>query len=238
MADMHECIELSALAGFVIPQAITRGDLGAVLANLGDLERGEAVAREGLEVAETHNAMAVPLVTGSLGEIQLLAGDVDGAEATIGNSNIERLPGPIHFAASAHVELLRGRIASLRGDHAGAIAMADAVIEWLGRLGVQPFLPAARYLKGTALLANGVVDEAEAVLLDASSDAQRLGFAIAWRIDAALAGIAAERGDETRAAKLRTEATATIDRVAASLEDEELRASFLNLPDVGAVRSS
>jgi ATP/maltotriose-dependent transcriptional regulator MalT len=121
---MRECIRLSEPAGFVIPQAITRAEMGALYANLGDLVSGMTLADEGLEVAQEQSQMAMPIVMGSRAEIQLLAGELDEAEATIARSGIERLPGPIHFAAAAHVELLRGRLASARGDHGRAVEIA------------------------------------------------------------------------------------------------------------------
>jgi tetratricopeptide (TPR) repeat protein len=235
---MHECIRLAELAGFVIPQAITRAELGALHANLGDLERGMALVDEGLEIAEEQSQMAVPIVMGSRAEIQLLAGELDEAEATIARSGIERLPGPIHFAAAAHVELLRGRLASARGDHGRAAEIADTVIEWLRRLDVRPFLPAALLLKGRALVATGGPAEAEATLLDARSETERLGFVtILWRIEVELSGVSAAAGDAAHAAELRKEAGSVIEHIAGSIDDATLRASFLALPDVRAATS-
>jgi hypothetical protein len=234
---MRECIRLAELSGFVVPRAITRGDLGVLYASLGDPERGMAVADEGLDVAEGWNSMSVPIVMGSRAEIQLLAGDLDAAEATILRGNIERLPGPIHFSASAHIELLRGRLALARGDHVQAIGIADTVIEWLRRLGISPFLPAALLLKANAESAGG--GTGQMALVEARSEAQRLGFRmILWRIDAELSGVAAESGDTARATELRDDAKDLIGHIAESIDDPELRSRFLGLPDVAAVRSS
>jgi ATP/maltotriose-dependent transcriptional regulator MalT len=238
MDRMRECIRLSELAGFVIPQSITRAELGALYANLGEIERGRALAEEGLEIARERSPLAVPIVMGSLAEIQLLAGELGEAEATIARSGIERLPGPIHFAAAAHVELLRGRLASAGADHARAAEIADRVLEWLRRLDIRPFVPAALLLKGRALLAVGALGEAETALLDARSDAERLGFrTILWRIEAELSDLSAARGEATRAAELRDEAGSVIEQIAGSIDDAELRSSFLALPDVRAVVS-
>jgi tetratricopeptide (TPR) repeat protein len=205
------------------------------MANLGDLDRGRALVDEALEVATQGNTMAVPIVTASVAEVQLRTGDIETAAATIGEGTIVPLPGPIHFAAEAHVELLRGRIALLRGDAAAALANANAMTEWLARIGIEPFLPEALLLKGDALRASGAATEAEAVLREARSMASHLGFAILWRIDAALSELAAQRGDASVASELAAEARATIDRVAVSLDDEDLRRSFLAVPEVQAV---
>jgi class 3 adenylate cyclase/tetratricopeptide (TPR) repeat protein len=238
MDRMRECIQLSELAGFVVPQAITRADLGALYASLGDLERGRALADEGLEVAKEWSALAVPIVLASKAEIELLAGELDAAEATMSQSSVERLPGPIHIAAAGQVKLLGARLASARGDHGRAADIADTAIEWLRQLGVRPFLPPALLLKGTALLAGGDTAGAETALVDARSEAEQLGFApILWRIDVELSGIWATAGDAAKAADLRSEARRAIERIAASIDDAELRSSFLNLPDVQAVAS-
>jgi ATP/maltotriose-dependent transcriptional regulator MalT len=175
---------------------------------------------------------------GSRAEIQLLTGELDEAEATIGRSGIERLPGAIHFAAAAHVELLRGRLASARGEHGRAVEIADTTIEWLRRLDIRPFLPAALLLKGTALLAGGEPAQAERALLDGRIEAERLGFlTVLWRIDVELSGISATRGEAARAAELLNEARGVIEQIADSIDDAELRSSFLGMPDVRAVTS-
>ena len=233
MAKMHECIELAEVAGFIPPQAITRGDLGALYANLGDLERGMALADEGLEIAGEWSQLAVPIVMGSKAEIQVLAGRLEDAEATIARSGVHRLPGPIHIAGAARLDLLRARLASLRGEHDATVEIADTVIERFRRLEVRPFLPATLLLKGRALRANGAGAEAEAALLQARSEAEALGFrSILWRIDAELSDISAATGDDAGAAERRNEAKRVVEELAESIGDADLRSSFLALPDV------
>jgi class 3 adenylate cyclase/tetratricopeptide (TPR) repeat protein len=233
MAKMHECIELAEVAGFIPPQAITRGDLGALYANLGDLERGMALADEGLEIAGEWSQLAVPIVMGSKAEIQVLAGRLEDAEDTIARSGVHRLPGPIHIAGAARFDLLRARLASLRGEHDKTVEIADTVIERFRRLEVRPFLPATLLLKGRALRANGSGAEAEAALLQARSEAEALGFkAILWRIDAELSDISAATGDDAGAAERRNEARRVVEELAESIGDADLRSSFLALPEV------
>jgi class 3 adenylate cyclase/tetratricopeptide (TPR) repeat protein len=239
MKKMREGIQLSEVAGFVIPQAVTRAELGALYANLGQIERGMTLADEGLVIATEQSPLAVPIVMGAKAEIMLLAGDLDGAEAAIEESTIERLPGLLHFAAAANAALLKGRLASARGDHGEAARIADRAIEWVRRLDVRPYTPAALLLKGSALLALGEPGEAETALVEGRLEAERLGFGpVQWRIDAELSGIAAERGDAPRAVDLLDEAKGLLEQIAATLDDPELRSSFLGLPEVEAVRST
>ena len=82
----------------------------------------------------------------------------------------------------------------------------------------------------------GRSDDAERVLREARQSADALDFApILWRIDMALGDIAADAGDTAHAAELRGQAWTIVDHLAATIDDEQLRASFLGLPEVRAV---
>jgi len=110
------------------------------------------------------------------------------------------------------------------------------VLEWLRPLDVRPYDAAALLLKGSSLRELGKSDHAERVLREARQAADALGFApILWRIDIALGGIAADTGDTARAAELRGQAWTIVDHLAATIDDEQLRARFLALPEVRAV---
>jgi len=103
-------------------------------------------------------------------------------------------------------------------------------------LGVRPYEAEALLLKGTSLAAVGRSDEAERALVEGRGAADELGFApMAWRIDLALSRLVADAGDATRAAALRERANATVQRIAATIDDDALRTSFLSVPDVQAV---
>jgi hypothetical protein len=157
---MHECIRLSAEAGFLIPQSATRADLGPLHARLGQDSRGRELAEEGLEIAKAQTPLAVPMVNVSKAEIALLEGSIDEAEALVGDADVSRLPGPIRAAAGAGFDLLRGQLAGSRGDHARVFEIAD-VLAWLERLHLRQFLPAALLLKGRVYVATGRPEEAE-----------------------------------------------------------------------------
>ena len=204
---MQACIEHAELAGFVIPQAISRAEMGAAYASLGEIDRGERLADEGLAIALEHNAIAIPIAKSAQAEIFLLAGRLEDAETAIAESVLTRLPGLLHFAAAANAQILTGRIAAIRGDHAGAVEIAEQVVEWLRPLGVRPYSPAAFLLKGSSLVELGKLDEAERALLEGSAEAEQLGFEpIRWQIEMALSRVASAAGDAARAAELRNRA--------------------------------
>jgi hypothetical protein len=58
-----------------------------------------------------------------------------------------------------------------------------------------------------------------------------------WRIDMALSRLASAAGDEAAATEARERAKRVVDRLAASIDDEDLRASLLRVPEVQAVTS-
>jgi hypothetical protein len=62
-------------------------------------------------------------------------------------------------------------------------------------------------------------------------DYRRLLWEIGWE----LSRVAADRGDVAEAAAMRAEAASIVSAITETIDDAELRASFLALPDVAAV---
>ena len=139
MDKMRECIEHAELAGFVIPQAISRAEMGAAYASLGDLERGMGLADEGLAIARERNDAGHPAREGGPGRDPVSRGTARRGGGRDRRSVLDRLPGLLHFAAAANAKILKGRLAAVRGDHARAVELADEVLEWLRPLGVRPY---------------------------------------------------------------------------------------------------
>jgi class 3 adenylate cyclase/tetratricopeptide (TPR) repeat protein len=236
MAKMRECIERAEEAGFLIPLSAARAELGAMHARLGRPDRGMELAEEGIAIARKQSPLAVPMALVAKAEILFLQGELEEAEAVLADADVGRLPGPIRGAAGAYVELLQGRLAIEEGDHARAIEIADAVIGWLLRLELRQYLPAALLLKGHALADGGRTEDAEDVLREARSNALDMGFRRwLWEIDWELSTLATARGDASTASELGGEAAAVVAEVAGTIDDEELRESFLSLPRVRAV---
>jgi tetratricopeptide (TPR) repeat protein len=238
MARMRECIQRSEEAGFLIPQSAARADLGVQYARLGQFERATELADRGLEIAKGRTPLAIPMAMVSKAEILFLAGESEQAESMIAEANLGRLPGPVRGAAGAHVDILRGQLAAARGDYVRAVEIADAVTAWLHRHELRQFLPAALLLKSRALIASERQEEADPLLREARSRAEDMGFRrLLWEIDWELSRVAADRGDPAEAAALRAEAASTVSAITVTIDDQELRASFLALPDVRAALS-
>jgi hypothetical protein len=174
----------------------------------------------------------------SKAEILFLGGEPEQAEFVLTHAELGRLPGPVRGAAGAHVDILRGQLATARGDYAGAVEIADAVIAWLHRHGLRQFLPAALLVKSRALIASESPGPADPLLREARSRAEDMGYRrLLWEIDWELSRLAADRGDAAEAAALRAEATSILSEITDTIDDVELRSSFLALPDVRAALS-
>ena len=236
MQKMRECIVRSEEAGFVVPLSATRADLGVMHARLGRPERAIELVEEGLEIAREKSPLAVPMAMVSKADILFVSGDLEGAEACLSNADLRRLPAPVRGAAGAYVDILKGQLAEARGEHAKAMEIADTVVEWLRGLELREFLPAALLLRGRVLAGEGKREDAEAALGEARERARELDFRRQlWEIEWELGRLAAERGDERAATELRTHAASILGQVAETIDDDELRASFLALPRVHAV---
>jgi class 3 adenylate cyclase/tetratricopeptide (TPR) repeat protein len=236
MAKMRECIERSEEAGFVVPLSATRADLGVMHARLGQPERGLELVEEGLQIARERSPLAVPMAMVAKADILLVSGEIDRAEDALSDADLRRLPAPVRGAAGAYVDILKGQLAEAAGDHAKAIEIADAVVRWLLGLELRQFLPSALLLKGRVLAARGEGDEAEAVLGEAKKRAEELGFRRPlWEIEWHLSLLAADRGDRRAATELGGHAASILRRMAETIDDDELRESFLALPNVRAV---
>jgi tetratricopeptide (TPR) repeat protein len=236
MAKMRECIERAEEAGFLIPLSAARAELGVMYARLGRFEAGMELAEEGIAIARKQSPLAVPMALIAEAEILYLQDKLEEAESAIQDADVGKLPGPIRGAAGAHVDLLKGRLAAAEGDHARAIEIADGVIEWLQRLELRQYMPAALLLKGRAFVGAGRTQEAEAALDEARAHAKDMGYRrVLWEIDAELGALAAARGDRTGASELWDEAAAVVAEIAGTIEDEELRESFLSVPRVREV---
>ena len=188
---------------------------------------------QGLEIARDQTPLAVPMAMVSKAEILFLAGRPEEAGSVIDQAELGRLPGPVRGAAGAHVDILRGQLAEASGDHEGAIEIADAVIAWLHQNELGQFLPAALLLRARASIASGRPGEADPPLREARSRALDMGYRrLLWEIDWELSRL---EHDPEEGAALGAEAASTIAAIAESIDEDDLRESFLGTRGVRAV---
>jgi tetratricopeptide (TPR) repeat protein len=236
MAAMEESISLSERVGFIPPQATTRSELASVYANLGDLDRARELLEVAIRVVNELQPISRPWVMGTKAEVHLLAGEIEAARSAVQQTQVELLPEPLRSGAAIRLEILRGRIAAAEGDLEEAVRIATEVLERLRGMGVRPFVPEALLLQGASLALLGRWTESERILREARSEAEALGHRrVLWEILRELSGVRAARGDPDEASRLRDEAGLIVHEIAGTIDDPELRASFLARPEVQPV---
>jgi len=123
-------------------------------------------------------------------------------------------------------------------DFARVVTLADHYAGILRQGYGFAHLPYVLYYKGKALLSQNStsLDEASQVLREARAGAESIGLQPAlWMILAALADVETRRGNQAEARALRAQARKVVATIAEHAGMPELRASFLNLPDVKSV---
>jgi class 3 adenylate cyclase/tetratricopeptide (TPR) repeat protein len=221
IAGMHAAIDLSERAGFLAPQATTRSILAFTYAYLGDLERADATITLAEGVMEEHIPIARPAVCWAKAEIGLLAGELDDAQAALDAAEPSLPPDP---SPSIQLPITQGRVALASGDHDRARISADETRARLERDGIKVFAADVELLAGRALAAAGDRAGAEARLRRARSLAEELGHdRIDWEIVAELARVV----DADERIELLAAAGEIVQRMASSIQDEALEASFL-----------
>jgi ATP/maltotriose-dependent transcriptional regulator MalT len=232
---MEDSIRLGERAGFIVPQAWTQADLAAVYGSLGAIEQGLETARRALDIAETQLSVFRPWVLAVLAQLHLRNGNSTEAEAAIeqGREDLYGADSPLFLLPC---RLAEAELALRRGNYERTLAVTDDLLADLQEFGARMYIPQALYVQGQALLGLDETEEAQARLAEARAEAEAMGARrMLWQILAALAEIESRRGHVAEAENLRAQAREVIAFIADHAGTPELRASFLNLPDVRAV---
>ena len=236
LAKMHECIECAERSGFMVPLAATRADMGVLYANLGQSRARHPTRCGGPHRCREPERARDPARAGIGGRGPPARGTVRRRARRDRREHHRQTPRSVVLLGGGQRTDPEGAIAAIRGDHAQAVDVADRVLAWLRPLDVRPYDPAALLLKGTSLAALGGPDEAERILLEARKSAEQLGFAPMTVADRH--GVGRDRRERRR--------RATSDRAPSkrqgrssiasprTIDDEELLASFIGLPEVEA----
>jgi DNA-binding CsgD family transcriptional regulator len=172
------------------------------------------------------------LVSADLALAHLLRRDWPRAEGVLGGEMARDARAPMGIAR--RVTLAWGELALARGHHESALRTAQDLIDSVpgqgtGTLGQETrSIPALLKLKGEALMALGRVDEAAEALEEAGAGALGRGARpLAWQVHRSLGRVrrAGKRADEAERADAM--AREIIAQMAATIEDEGLRAGFL-----------
>jgi tetratricopeptide (TPR) repeat protein len=235
-AVMETCIQLGEQAGFVMPAVSVRANLGWMVARLGDRARGIQLVRQALAEAQARLPNWHSWPAGVLARLLVLEGDLAEAEKTIQAGYTGVNPENYMTFAAIVLPMAESELARARGDYEQAVKVMDDLIAGLHQKNNRPYLAEALYLKSAALLALDRVDEAYQVLADARAAAEALGERWnRWRILMALSKLEVQRENPTAAQALQRAAREIVEYLAEHIGAPELRAAFLNQPEVRAV---
>lgn len=236
IASFDQMIRYGERIGFYFALSAMRNDLGWIYGSLGLVNHGLEQLRLARATSE-ELPMFRAWTLASTARLHLRQGDIAEAEAVLTEARMGFNPEDFTMYAPMAVALAEGELALAQQDCAHAVTLMDKFIARMRKFGVRTALPEALYLKGKALLAQNQIGEAQTTLTAARAEAEALGARrVLWPILAALAEIEAGRGNTTEAQALRRQVRGIIAYIADHCPPD-LRASFLNLPDVQAVMS-
>lgn len=225
---MEECIRLSEMAGFMVPQLVTRADLALIYAQLGDRE--EALALMSL-VMKRVGPMGLTLenyFAGASALIRLAAGDVAGASRSLRVWD-DRLEEPPRSLVDPPIYQAAVELALAQGDGESALTKANRLLRYLRSKGARLYMLPALLQKGHALMSLDRPDDARQTLLEAGELAQAVGARwTMWQAEAWLGRLAADPGE--RATHL--DSARALIRSIADHTPEPLRDALLGRADV------
>ena len=245
LALLDETRAMCERVGDVIVRVRILNTLGWVHSELEDHHRALEWNRRALDtVRATGTPMAeVEMHTLlNLAENLFVLGDLEEAEQYFRQvEEVVRHPLPtqlwVHWRYSERFFHSSGELALARGDAAKALALGDECLALATENGSTKVIVKAHRLRGQALLAEGRLDSAEHELNTALEMARQVANPPQlWRTFASLGELRQAQGRAADARRAYGEALAIIDRVANSLTDESLRATFLTSDHVGKVR--
>ncbi|HEY4667336.1 MAG TPA: hypothetical protein VIH26_08540, partial [Anaerolineales bacterium] len=204
--------------------ALTYGTLGAHQQSLTAIEQATSAAR-------AQFAHVWPIVPAVSARLLLWNGQLGEARRASEESYIGLKPvGSLNVADS--VLLADAEISLEEGNPKRAVELLDQMLELAAAARRRPAVPEALLLRGRSLRALGELELAHEALQRALNEAEELGSGrILWRILLEQSRLEAESGNPAEAEQLRARAGSAITELADSINDPELRRSFVALPD-------
>jgi tetratricopeptide (TPR) repeat protein len=230
----QECIRLAKQAGFVAGVQQSAFDLVLIYGGLGDLRQAREAAALHRSVSEGAHLFD-PLGYILAARLHLLLGELPQARTALDAARSSVAAETLSAYIAWFVGLVEAELLLAEGEHARLLALADEAMPVVRQAGIRLFLSDVLYFRGKALVAMGHMDEAHAALGEARAEAEAIGSRRSlWPILMALSDVATRRGNPAEADRLRRQAREIVEYIAAH-SPVELRASFLDLPDVKVV---
>lgn len=226
--ESEHIIRLSLKAGLVILEPLIDMDLARVYATLGDFTRAHRLCETALALAAQLPHVMKCTILSVRARIHTLQGNLAVAEADL--SAVQNSFDPTDYTTDTPVYVAQAHadLALAQGNPGAATEMLERVVADVSRMGTRYYLPQLLHTLGLVRLAQGRLDDAEAALSRARSEAEAMRAAVVlWPILAAMALLAERRGNSTETIKMRRQAHVLVTQLAASLTENELRTSFL-----------
>ena len=234
IAVMELSIHLGEMAGFIIPQIVTRSELALLYARLGNFKEALELIDLALDLAEKIGIFLKSYCMGMQAQIYLINGDLDAAETVLESIDEGLIDIPKWVF---HIPIFQARVGFIRGRgrDGEALEIVDKLVDFVRKIGSKPFLMQALLQKATLLQGLNQPQEALANL----EEAQTLGDALGavwtmWQIEAEMGRLArntTEAQDHFRQAQ-------TLIQVISENTPDHFRDSFLGRPDIQAVMAA
>jgi predicted ATPase len=231
IAPAQESVRLAREVDFISAQIYVNDIQAHLYLAVGATKQAETCADQALTLAQQHLPFLIPIAKGTLALVKMAAGDTEAAGQLLNNIPLKPdNPGLMQYFIP---EKAMGYYALHQEDFSTALTLSQKMLTFAERQGITLFVPDIFNLQGRALVGLGRLAEARAVLQRAlamlrASD-QRWCF---LEIAGLLADLEEQAGNEDTAAMLRHEAHTVLDYIIEHIPEDEMRASFVDLPEV------
>jgi class 3 adenylate cyclase/tetratricopeptide (TPR) repeat protein len=229
---MQLCHELSREAGFLVPQIAIPIWTGMAYGMLGQPGRGLATLESAYPIVRSQIPFLEPALNAVLAYLHALDGEAGKAARIIGlaRSGIRQASTLNVLVPFASIE---ASIAEANQDYSRAISIIDEASSFFEKAESPPFLAEALYLQSRALAERGDLDRARRTAYRALSKLRGIeARRILWQILSLLSQIEAKVGNQARADELARHSITLVRYIAEHTGADDLRASFLNQPQV------
>jgi predicted ATPase/DNA-binding CsgD family transcriptional regulator len=211
--------------------------LGTLHLDLLVLPEARALLEQAITLAHTVGSWNwIRIVSGFLARALILQEEFTQAEAILATA-LEPAA-PMQTIGQRLVWAARAELALARGEHDLALDITECLITSAANLTGERVIPSLWKLRGEALLALQRVPEAETTLRSAQESARSQGLRpLLWRISIALGRLYQTQRRHEEARQAIDSARTTIEGLAAPLQEEKLRETFLSTASLSLPRS-
>jgi tetratricopeptide (TPR) repeat protein len=239
--EMEDAVQQGDAVSYSGAMIVTRADLGILYGQLGAAGRGLALIERGFTLIGPQptgfTTQLLPWLWACTARLHLMQGDVTAAALAVDRAHEHFIRAAGFIPVETVVKFAEAELARAQGDAVSALQFVDSVLNKNRHDGTRIHFWDALLLKAEALIATGDLNSADQPLTDAQDDAEEHGARWSlWRILAARADLAARQGRDEDAKALRAQARPIVEDIAASLEDNKLRKSFLATTAVKGIK--